>query len=122
MPQIRAHTAQAGAGRKITAKAGSPCTHCKTVKGTIPERIDYSGYLCVPCYREQVVAREAEIERLRKDAERYRWLQFAIIKRINFFVPGLPIFVLKAHNKEEFDAAIDAAIAAQNTRPTPPTP
>ena len=48
----------------------------------------------------------AENEALRKDAERYRWLRTA---------DGVPITNEEARDPEKYDAAIDAALAKEQT-------
>ncbi len=58
---------------------------------------------------ERVVALEAEVKMLRKDAERYRWLRDKSVPWNNFYL-SVPIeFKDETYSKAKVDASIDAA-------------
>lgn len=63
------------------------------------------------------LVREDEVEALRRDAERYRWLRDNS-ESIHQFYLSTPIwFTGVKFNKENVDGTIDAAIAAQGVTP-----
>ena len=58
---------------------------------------------------QKIVALEAEVKMLRKDAERYRWLRDKSVPWNNFYL-SVPIeFKDETYSKAEVDASIDAA-------------
>ncbi len=69
------------------------------------EYLDRAESLLTEAYRERDALR-AEVEALRKDAERYRWMRSAYVSKIE--VPSLR---LGLNDADQFDAGIDAAIA-----------
>ncbi|MEN6547397.1 MAG: hypothetical protein ABFE07_15275, partial [Armatimonadia bacterium] len=52
---------------------------------------------------------DAEFERLRKDAERYRWLRYNASYSIHEMLFGKPAFIT-THKESDLDGCIDAAI------------
>lgn len=54
----------------------------------------------------------AELDALRKDAERYRWLRYNASYSIHEMLFGKPAFIT-THKESDLDEAIDAAIAAE---------
>lgn len=54
----------------------------------------------------------AELERMRKDAERYRWLSYNASYSIHEMLFGKPAFVA-THKESDLAECIDAAIAAE---------
>lgn len=65
---------------------------------------------------EQVVS-PSEVEALRKDAERYRWLRDHSGSIHQFYLSTPIYFTGVKFNKENVDNTIDAAIAAQGVTP-----
>lgn len=59
---------------------------------------------------QRCVRLEAENERLRKDAERYRWLRHYRVTITDVDGNGYRVFIVDDEEFEEFDAAIDEAI------------
>jgi len=63
---------------------------------------------------EQVDALQAECERLRKDAERYRWLRVQCGNSGLLTIAKVGAFELKAWSGDDPDAAITAAMEERN--------
>ena len=74
------------------------------------ERLFEAGFDRGMDYLTRLAQAEHEIERLRKDAERYRWLRDDAFEHSDdcFFEAGR---LFAGHQGDSFDVAIDAAIA-----------
>jgi hypothetical protein len=84
-----------------------PAVRLGLAPGELAYTADQMRAYASACVAEAVAAKDAEIEALRKDAERYRWL-----RKTTNWVTSKGERVDVRNNPELWDSSIDAAIRA----------
>jgi hypothetical protein len=84
----------------------TPCYYCHDDRGP-------KGECCMELREAEIDRLRAEVEGLRADAERYRWLRDDSVPPHNFYLSVPDEFAEVRYTPQQVDAAIDAALAKE---------